>query len=431
MKAAWILGVAASLLGAAAPVERAWAQTAGAAPSTADVAKAKALFEAGGRAYDAGDFETAIQAFEQAYKLVRREGLLFSLAQAHRRQFTVGSDRVHLERAIALYRQYLAEVSQGGRRAEAAKALGELEALAGKPTPPNGEAPAEPAPARVAPTRLALSAAVEGATISIDGAAPRVSPFSVQVDPGPHRVVVSAPGYRDKELVLVAIEGELVPASNIELEEQPASLTLLTDAGAAISVDGRFVGEAPLSRPLELPSGRRFVAVTRAGHQTRTIDLELGRGEAQRLELDLSTTTQRDFALAGAIGSGALLTGGAVLGGLALVRQSQAKDLYAIPRTERRALRPAELDEYLSLRSERDRLVAGASAIAGLGVVVGVVSLGLYAFDEPAPVLAPDEPTKPRPREAPPARPEAPSMEVGLLPVLSVDTAYLGVVGRF
>lgn len=423
------------MFGAAAPLREAQAQAAGAAasaaPSPAEVAKAKALFEAGGRAYDAGDFETAIQAFEQAYKLVRREGLLFSLAQAHRRQFTVGQDRVHLDRAITLYRQYLGEVSSGGRRAEAAKALGELEALAGKAAPVPAEVPTQPAPERIAPTRLALSAAVEGATISIDGAAPRVSPFSVQVEPGPHRVVVSAPGYRDKELVLVAIEGELVPASNIELEEEPASLTVLTDAGASISVDGRFVGEAPLSRPLELSSGRRFVAVTRAGRETRTAELDLGRGEAQRLDLDLSTTTQRDFALAGAIGSGALLAGGAVLGGLAFVRQSQAKDLYDIPSTERRALRPSELDEYLSLRSERDRLVAGATTLAGLGAVVGVVSLGLFAFDEPAPVLAPVEPKKERPGERPVPREEAPPLEMGLVPVVGVESAYLGVVGRF
>jgi hypothetical protein len=407
------------------------AQAASVAPSAAEIAKAKALFEAGGRAYDAGDFETAIQAFEQAYKIVRREGLLFSLAQAHRRQFTVGSERVHLERAIALYRQYLAEVSSGGRRAEATKALGELEALAGRAAAQPGEVAAQPTPERVAPTRLALSTAVEGATISIDGAAPRVSPFSVQVEPGPHRVVVSAPGYRSKELVLVAIEGELVPASNIELEEEPARVVVVTDAGASISVDGRFVGEAPLSRPLELASGHRFIAVTRAGHRTRTVELELGRGRSERLDLNLSTTTQRDFAFAGAIGSGVLLAGGGVLGGLAFVRQARAREIYEIPRTEGRPLQPSERDEYLSLRAERDRLVAGATTVAGLGAVVGVVSLGLFAFDEPAPVLAPDEPRKNRPGGAPTPEPEAPSLEIGLVPVLGVESAYLGVVGRF
>jgi hypothetical protein len=425
-----VLLCSAALLEPGAAAHAQTAEAASPAPSPADVAKAKALFDAGGRAYDAGDFETAIQAFEQAYKLVRREGLVFSLAQAHRRQHTVRGRRENLDRAIALYRQYLALVPTGGRRSEAAKALGELEAIAGAASSASPTVPPEAPPEAKPPTRLSLSVAVEGATISIDGGAERAAPFSTEVEPGPRRVRVRASGYRDKELVLVAIEGELVPVNDIQLEELPARLTVDTDEGAAVSIDGRYVGEAPLTRALELPSGRRFVAVTNAGHHTRTVQLDLGRGEARTVDLPLTSTTQRDLAWVGFAGSGVLLVSSGVLAGFAFARQSQAIEIDARPSAERRALSVSERDEYQSLRSERDRLVVGASTLAGLGVVVGAVGLGLYAFDQPDPVRMPEDAAPSKDEDTPPARPGPGTLELAIRPAVGPDGAYLGLTGR-
>ncbi len=48
------------------------------------VVEVQQAFDAGARAYESGQFEAAIQAFDQAYAISPREGLLFSLAQAHR-----------------------------------------------------------------------------------------------------------------------------------------------------------------------------------------------------------------------------------------------------------------------------------------------------------------------------------------------------------
>ena len=72
---------------------------ASAQPGDASVAKAKELFDAGAREYENGRFDLAIQAFEQAYKIAPRDGIVFSMAQAHRRQFTRSSDPAHLARA--------------------------------------------------------------------------------------------------------------------------------------------------------------------------------------------------------------------------------------------------------------------------------------------------------------------------------------------
>src|SRR5258708_21049766 len=51
-------------------------------PTSGDLAKARATFDAGGRAYDAGNYAAALQAFEQAYAMTGRDNIVFSIAQA-------------------------------------------------------------------------------------------------------------------------------------------------------------------------------------------------------------------------------------------------------------------------------------------------------------------------------------------------------------
>ena len=80
----------------------------------ADVeARAKALFKVGGHAYEAGQYEVAIRAFEGAYSAARRPEIVFSLAQSHRLQFFADGDTRKLERAVALYREYPISIAGG------------------------------------------------------------------------------------------------------------------------------------------------------------------------------------------------------------------------------------------------------------------------------------------------------------------------------
>ena len=74
--------IAGVLALALAVASTAHAQPKGSVPPE-KMAEAKSYFEAGAKAFDAGDFETAIQAFTQAYKIVPRDNLVFSIAQAH------------------------------------------------------------------------------------------------------------------------------------------------------------------------------------------------------------------------------------------------------------------------------------------------------------------------------------------------------------
>ncbi|MCC6555252.1 MAG: hypothetical protein IT372_19995, partial [Polyangiaceae bacterium] len=120
MRRAAALGAALVLLAAAAP-----------APAQGDpTAQAKVLFNAGAQAYERTQFTAAIQAFEEAYKLAPRPGVLFSIAQAYRRRYTVDKRPGDLQIAIARYRAYLDTVPEGGRRKDAVQALAELEPIA-------------------------------------------------------------------------------------------------------------------------------------------------------------------------------------------------------------------------------------------------------------------------------------------------------------
>ncbi len=68
--------------------------------------------------------------------------IAFSLAQAHRRQYFVDHAREHLQRSIALFRQYVELAPTGSRRADALDALSQLEPLAA--AQPKAPSPSQP-----------------------------------------------------------------------------------------------------------------------------------------------------------------------------------------------------------------------------------------------------------------------------------------------
>ena len=55
------------------------------APAAAD--EARTYFDIGAKAYQAGRYLDAAQAFDEAYRRSTRPGLLFSLGQAHRMEY--------------------------------------------------------------------------------------------------------------------------------------------------------------------------------------------------------------------------------------------------------------------------------------------------------------------------------------------------------
>src|SRR5215468_9565992 len=150
------------------------------------VEEARVYFDAGRQAYERGDYVTAIRSFEHAYEKVPRPEIAFSLAQAYRKQFIVDGDTAKLRRAVELYRRYLDEVPQGGRREDAVQNLGELQPQLQRLDAL--QAAAAPPPAPPPPTQLMVMSPVAGAFVAIDDSPLTAAPVTREVAAGRHRV---------------------------------------------------------------------------------------------------------------------------------------------------------------------------------------------------------------------------------------------------
>lgn len=374
--------------------------------------KAKSLFQAGASAYKKTDYAGAVQAFTEAYRLDPRPGILFSKAQAMRKQyFASGSqDTRLLLDAVGAYREYVKVIGDGGRKADAVEALAELEPIAAR-IPASGPPPEAPRAARV--TRIAVSSQIEAFRVSVDGAA-AVEESIVKVTPGRHTLVISADGYVDEKRVVDVEEGAL-QSIDVPLAERPATLVLRADAGADVLIDGRSSDKTPLRGPIELPAGRHLVGLAKNGYRGYQEEIVVGRGERRVLGVELVSTAQRKasygFFVGGAVGAAA----GAVLTGLAFAEQGRAEALEA-----RRTERSITLDEAAqrdAARAQRDELRTGAGVAFGAGAALLATGTFLYLFDRPV-----FERVRAGDAEPSPAGPAAPRqgapLELGLAPLV-------------
>ncbi len=359
------------------------------------MARARSLFDAGARSFDAGDFEAAIQAFEQANRVVPRDNLVFSIAQAHKKQFVAVGDVRHLRAAIEHYRRYVAAVPTGGRKAEAIAALEELDRAALRHAGPEGETPGQPgAPlaAEKQKTRLWISSRTPGAVFSIDGGPEAPVGRSVEVVAGPHRVRFSAPGHVEQQVAVVAVEGELVPET-LELRAKPARLVISVDAGASVFVDGRFVGDAPLPDALELPPGRHYVSLSLSGHESQGALVPLAGGDEKVVDAMLESTGQRDVARGFLAAGGTFIVASAVFFVVAGVRHGDARNIYQEHLTQNISV--VDVRSYDEAISQRDRFALAGTGTGIVGFLVGMVGAGLYVFDEGRPLSVPLELERP------------------------------------
>lgn len=386
--------------------------------------EARTYFDIGAKAYQAGRYLDAAQAFDEAYRRSTRPGLLFSLGQAHRMEYFARNDPARLRDAIRYYEEYLAKEPQGKRVVEATEALSKLKPLAAA----SGEKPDAPAaPAPPSKPRVMISSPTPGVKVTFDGRA--VShPFIQEVEPGKHKVVLSAPGFEEhvREFVVDAKTG--APPLDIPLEERPALLVIQAPDGAEVAIDGRLQGVTPLP-PLPVESGRHFVSVTMNGKKAFSQSVSMGRGQRMTLQASLESTGQRtaSWVLMG-IGTGGLVAGG-VLGALALNEQSKAEDLMAATK-DTGSQAPNTIARYNQLRDSRDDYRMGAVITAAAGAGVATLGLMLYAFDPAKAPLPPAEDAVPgRPKG--PGGPAAPSMEIGAAPLWAPGFGGARLIGRF
>lgn len=340
-------------------------------------ARAEASFRAGAAAYAAGEYLAAIQALEAAYALTPLPAIAFSLAQAERRHYFVAHEREHLERAITLYRSYVQQMQQGGRRADALEALSQLEPLA---VTQGLRADTSTVSAAAAPTRLLVMCDAPGALVSLDGGPEVASPLVREVEPGQHRASARAEGFFPAERELTALQGELI-LGEMTLRERPSTLLLDTPADADVYIDGTFTTQGGARVKLELPAGEHRLALSAKGMRIESRRLQLERGKEQALRIKLTRTPQRIAARALFGIGGAVLGVGIVLGGLAIQAEGRAQKF--LDEREQGNVTSGQLSAYHQRVIDRESYRSWGIASVGAAGALFVAGLLLRELDRP------------------------------------------------
>lgn len=356
-------------------------------------AEAEKYFRAGENAYNTGQYVRAAQAFEEAYELLPVAAIAFSTAQAYRLAYVTEKRPGYVKRAVELYRAYVAQVKEGGRVPDAIASLAELEPMLERM---EREGKSMAMPLQAPKTEIMISSQVPNARATVAGRSGGL-PLIVELPAGEHVVKATAEGYFPSESKAVAVENQFI-VHEVELQPMPAVLDVRAESGSRIEIDGRPVGTTPLSRAIEIPAGKHFVAITRRGRQPYSREVEAKRGETVRIHAQLRKTGQRRAVPWVWTGAGllALAAGGA--GGVALYEQGKAREIDDRRRTE--SITAEELDQYLAHRARRDTAVDTMWILAGASAVTATIGTLMYFIDRPdaeapPPSFGPSSPASP------------------------------------
>lgn len=361
-------------------------------------AAAERYFRAGAKAYAAQSFGAAAQNFDEAYKASPIAEIAFSAAQAYRRLYRVEPRAEYVKRAVELYRAYLAQVKTGGRVGDAADNLAEMERELDK-LKSSGQL-GKGGDLALARTRIGVSvtfadqrateelreiadatgeAATKGLATKLDGKT--IEPFAlVEVSAKEHLIEVAADGYFPVEKKLIAVDGQ---SSMVELElaPKPAAVTVTTERGARISVDGRPVATAP-TQPLEIAAGKHLITVMHRGREPFSREIEVARGGTLAVAAPLVQTSRRR-AVPWVLGGAAVLGAAAVTTSIfAGIHNSTARDLRDDLDAGDRP--PSDGDAYDDEVRSRDRYVTATWIFGGAAVAAGAVGVLMLVFDTPS-----------------------------------------------
>ncbi len=377
-----------------------------------DESQARAFFEIGAQAYEKGRYEAAIEAFENAYQRARRTGLLFSMAQAHRRAFFKSGDATHLGAAVEHYREYLASPGELPRMRDAERALERLVPLQRKVARGEVDSNAEEL------SRLMVSSRTPGAVVQIDdGEAVTALPHVVAIPPGTHEVTLSAPAHA-KHARRIEVPAGATFALDVDLQPLPGRLSLTGLEGSEVWLDGRLVAGLPVSR-LAVGAGTHGLVVRKPGKLSYERRIRVLPARDTQLDVALSNTWQRDTSLGLLAGAGACLIGTGVFALMSLHQQGAAR-AYLETRSER-ALLSSERDAYEAAARRRDTYRSVAIGTGLSGAALGIAGALLFGLDTPPLPSAPGQ------AEAGPVE-EQPSFEA--LPGFDASSISLQIRGR-
>lgn len=182
--------------------------------STASAQDARELFQRGRGAYETGDFEGAVEAWQAAYELDPRPLLQFNLAQAYER---LG----RLQESLDAYERFLAAAPSDAEDVPAAR----IRAAAIQQ--------------RLARTGIVLRGGPDGAVVYVDGTErarlPRPDPIAVP--PGSYRVLVQAEGYQPFESVVAVTAGAQVEVT-VQMSDRVVPEPTTPQEGGGVSTIG-------------------------------------------------------------------------------------------------------------------------------------------------------------------------------------------------
>jgi tetratricopeptide (TPR) repeat protein len=252
-------------------------------------ANARARYQEGADAYSAGRYKDAVDLFLEADQLSPSAPLSFNVARAYEH---IGDDAG----ALRWYRDYL-------RRAPTAENAADVKAIV---------TALALALAKKGVQQLSVLSSPAGATVTIDGTPVGVTPWTGELSPGKHKLLLTYRGYTDERRAVTLSTTE---PRDINLQmEQSTAVTSVPHSAATDESPGPRLGPAPwlgigvgaaaLGAALAFEVARRSAEsdakqeATQLGYQSR-LETEQSRQTAARV-------------LAG-VGSGLLVVGGVML----------------------------------------------------------------------------------------------------------------------
>jgi hypothetical protein len=241
------------------------------APSAADLATAKKLFETGLKLYNEGSYREALAAFERANDIAPRVSLQRNIAQCHR-------DLKDFASAYEAYQTLLARhgaaIGAADKRA-VQRAIDELAMLTGT---------------------VRVTIADAGAVVAIDGHDVGTTPLAapVRVNLGPHTVTVIKAGYETIRKDVKPSGGDEVRVDGpLEPEMSTGHLVVGAPADAKVEVllDGTDVGPAPWEG--DVKPGVHVVEAKGADRYAPPKQVDVARRDRVELALELVPTTGR------------------------------------------------------------------------------------------------------------------------------------------
>jgi hypothetical protein len=267
---------------------------------TSDEDRARAHFETGAVLYADENYEGALAAFEESYRLREVPVVLFNIAQTLRRLNRYGE-------AIESYERYLREERDlpADRRTAVRSTISEL---------------------RRALAPITVDTDIEGATIEVDGRVVGTTPLGAPLElaAGVRTIVARRDGYVPVREELRVVGGRPQELSlRLPQAETAGTLTVESNVeGALVRIDGVEVGVAPASR--RLGQGGHSVEVEADGYDVFRQEVVLAARQQRVLfaELEVGREVYEEWWFWTAVG--AVVIGAAVVGVVVASSSGQA-----------------------------------------------------------------------------------------------------------